>query len=149
MAPKKNRRKACWNCDSEVELDIMICPYCASDLSSSAGKRSEMARTPVLERVPEPIYRPMRAEVSRSAGAEVSEDSVEASGSDSTRSLLFTLLYFLLGSVAFLFSLALILLSEGEMLVLRWPAALWPAFFILAIPLLILGYRSWKRLDSV
>jgi hypothetical protein len=148
MAPKKNRRKACWNCDSEVDLDIMICPYCASDLSSSSGRRSEAAAPQMMERVPQPVYRPIRTEEAVRPIAESVEEPLEAGSQDTVKSFLFTLIYFLLGSVAFLFSLALLFLGNRETLTLSWPSALWPAFLILALPLLMLGWRSWRHLDA-
>jgi hypothetical protein len=149
MAPKKNRRKACWNCDSEVDLDIMICPYCASDLSSTSGRRQEPIAPQPIERIPQPVYRSLRSDAVKIAGPDAEAEPVERESGDNTKGMLLTLLYFLLGSVAFLFSLALLFLADGDTLVLRWQTALWPAFCILGIPLLILGYRSWSHLDSV
>lgn len=31
MKPKK-RQKLCCNCDGEIDLDVIVCPYCAADL---------------------------------------------------------------------------------------------------------------------
>lgn len=152
MAPKKNRRKACWNCDSEVDLDIMICPYCASDLSSSTSRRQEYAAPQTMERIPQPVYRPIRAAESSRGPLEPMGASEETAVSDSSigsiKAFLLTLLCFLMGSVAFLFALALMFLADGETLTLRWQAALWPLFLIIALPLLLLGYRSWRHLDQ-
>jgi hypothetical protein len=152
MAPKKNRRKACWNCDSEVDLDIMICPYCASDLSSSAGRRQEVATPQTMERIPQPVYRPIRTAEPPRGSMEPMDASDEAMVPDGTigsiKTFLLTLLCFLMGSVAFLFALALMFLADGETLTLRWQAALWPLFLIIALPLLLLGYKSWRHLDQ-
>jgi hypothetical protein len=148
MAPKKNRRKACWNCDSEIDLDIMICPYCASDLSSSAGRRIESVVAPQPERIPQPVYRAPRQEVFRGGEGSLPETSPPHDESAHlTKSFLITLLFFLLGSVSFLFSLALLFLSDGETLTLRWSSSLWPLFVVVALPLLGLGWRSWRHLD--
>lgn len=33
MKPKK-RQKLCYNCEGEVDLDVIVCPFCAADLRS-------------------------------------------------------------------------------------------------------------------
>ena len=156
MAPRKNRRKACWNCDSEVDLDIMICPYCASDLSGTPSRMKEPVK-PVLREAPQPVFRmtkPVEASPVIGVGAaELPKDPLTPlpgtqTVEEITKRLLVTLLYFLLGSVFLLFAFALLFLSEDGTLTLRWNSALWPLFLVLAFPLLGLGLRSWSGLED-
>ena len=43
MKPKK-RQKLCHHCEGEVDLDVIVCPFCAADL------REERRRTEKVEK---------------------------------------------------------------------------------------------------
>ncbi|MFZ4100189.1 MAG: hypothetical protein ACOYKZ_07695 [Chlamydiia bacterium] len=134
----------------------MICPYCASDLSgASAGRAREALAPPIKDAIPQPVFRTARHMESPllPTGMDGGQERMASLPAphpheEVTKRLLVTLLYFLLGSVFVLFALALLFLSDGETLTLRWNAALWPLFLVLALPLIGLGWRSWAELGE-
>lgn len=128
----------------------MICPHCASDLSSCAAHSPKREINIAGAAIPEPLYRPEPTQRSSSpyVGTETYEEGSAVADGAEVRRFMTTLILLLLGSIFLLFSLALLMLGDGETLTLQWKANLWPLFLLLSVPLMILGWRGWRSLGD-
>ena len=45
MKPKK-RQKMCYNCEGGVDLDVIVCPFCAADLRAEKPEQQASAYNP-------------------------------------------------------------------------------------------------------
>jgi len=128
----------------------MICPHCASDLSSCATHRPPAREINIASSaIPEPLYRPdpaHRTSPYNSSG--VCDEVTNEETPGEVRRFMTTLILLLLGSIFLLFSLALLMLGDGETLTLQWRANLWPLFLLLSVPLMVLGWRGWRSLGE-
>lgn len=50
MKPKK-RQKLCYNCEGEVDLDVIVCPFCAADLRAEKPELSRSSFSPAVTSV--------------------------------------------------------------------------------------------------
>ena len=149
MKPKK-RQKLCYNCEGDVDLDVIVCPFCAADLriekperaffSSSAHSVKHLSGE-ALE-VPETRYEKVRHE---EASPLLSEEEEEEGGAAPTRPVWLGLVLFVLGAQLFLLAFLLLFFQSAGAVVLKWDARFWFLYLFASIPLLILGYRALPK----
>ena len=127
MAVKK-RQKLCYHCEGEVDLDVIVCPYCAADLRA--------------ERVaePEPVAESIAAALDEVASI---EKPVQP---ERTSSLFRSTILFTVGIQLALFGLLMLLFSHKGVILLKWDARLWFLYLFAAVPFLVIGYRSLSKL---
>lgn len=127
----KKRQKLCHNCDGDVDLDVIVCPFCAADLREERPEQT--IRSPYLSSsiTPEP---PPKEEASASSLEEESSSPV------------MPLLLGSLGCQLFLFGFFLLFFSHDGELVFRWDATKWSLYVLLSLPALFFGYRAWKKI---
>ena len=152
------KKKLCWNCEGNVSREVDNCPYCGvyvysgeqedysnwnPDYHSEESKKDE---------IPEPIYR-----VPKEHGVEGEEDGADLteatcfSSSDVLSHLkkeVFPLLFLMTGSVFFLFGVVLLLFSQNGTLVLQWQSKNGYYFFLLAFPIIGLGWKFLQECHS-
>ncbi len=155
MKPKK-RQKLCYNCEGEVDLDVIVCPFCAADLreekpeqqrssfSASAHSVKQLGGTALYPppRTEEPIYTPPTEELIMPR--EEAPSSQEES-SDTKTTLIATAL-FTFGAQLFLLGVFLLLFQTHGALILKWDARLWFLYVFASVPLLLFGYRALSRI---
>jgi hypothetical protein len=148
MKPKK-RQKMCHHCEGEVDLDVIVCPFCAADLReanpaqmrfntnvSLAKHSAEHSLYPsAIPDTPQPLPREPVATEPQAAPAEAPSWTLPGWAA---------ICLFSLGAQLLFLAIALLVLSEKGTLLLRFNAHFWPLCLLLAIPLLALGYRSSK-----
>ncbi len=159
---KKNDKKLCWNCDGNVPLQMDQCPYCGVDLTVSAGIHSNFSFQEdagggdpyYVERkevVPPSPYSRFNAapvtdeEWNRALDEEEAKKIENAPVRESPAKIKneITALFLLLpGIVFFLFGLILFFFSEEGVLTLQWNQSFAYFYFLGALPLLVLGWRS-------
>ncbi len=127
MKPKK-RQKLCPSCEGEVDLDVIFCPFCGSDLLE------EKEFTPPPSEYNSPSYNnSLEQEIEEAKQKE--EEKVKLS---------FWPFFFLnVGVWLFLLSLFLLFFSKEEALWLKINAKLWLYFLLGSLPLLALGGRAF------
>ncbi len=152
MKPKK-RQKLCHHCEAQVDLDVIVCPYCAADL------REEKPEQHVAQgRFVAPLHADRSAEQSLYPSNERNQESRPAvekvvhrlpSAMDEEESAIakspwLSLALCTLGAQLLLLGVLMVLFSEGGALVLRWNAKWWLMYLLGAGPCLFFGVRALK-----
>lgn len=142
------KKRLCWNCEGSVAQQLETCPYCGvylsptehNDFGKNSFQENNLLSPPYPQesskgsRIPAPPYQG-EAEGHMGEAAEPEETS-----------LLSTLLFFLSGGTFLLFGLTLWLFSQEGRLTLSWNSDWGLMFFIMALPLLFLGFRGLSKL---
>lgn len=153
MKPKK-RQKLCYNCEGEVDLDVIVCPFCASDLRAEKPEQTRPVYSPAASlknlNTQQSLYPPQYAQKSLQENAEAIEEPVEQEmGADATeepRNIFGPTILLTLGAQLLLFGILMFLFSHKGSLILKWDARFWFFYVLASVPLLIFGYRSVSRL---
>ena len=142
MKPKK-RQKLCQNCDGDVDLDVIVCPFCAADLRE---EKPEQVRPPsptspyqAGESIA-PLYPPPYPFETEEPLEKV-EEALPASENKGASIILPTIL-FTLGIQLLLVGLLILLFSHKGTVILRWDATFWFLYVFAAVPCLIVGYKK-------
>ena len=128
MKPKK-RQKLCHNCEGGIDLDVIVCPYCAADLRIEKTLQPKAAPAQVVP----PLYPQAQEPI---------EETQEAAPIQQSNPSLVPHLLLASGAQIFMLGLLLILFSHDGTLVLKWNARYWVFYIAASLPLLIFGYRS-------
>jgi hypothetical protein len=155
MKPKK-RQKLCCNCDGEIDLDVIVCPYCAADLREEkpeqrtlpasgtvrpliGGQQMSQSLYPSSHNIQEPAETPPIAEP-------LAAQAVAAPQEEKTSRVIGPILLFAAGVQLFMLAFLLVLFSHNGVLTLQWDARLWFLYLFASIPFLVFGYRSLSKL---
>ena len=127
----KKRQKLCHNCEGGIDLDVIVCPYCAADLRIE--KPIQQRELPPIN--PQPLY----------TQPHETEDSIPESSSEPQFSMLTPHLLLAFGSQLFMLGLPLLIFSHHGALILKLNARYWLFYIVASLPLLIFGYRSLSK----
>lgn len=161
MKPKK-RQKLCYHCEGEIDLDVIVCPFCAADLrvekpeqmrsgysSFSGGEKTQNLQTS------ESLYPSSFPSRLETGGEEVLEreelpsaSAEKQTSSDRLSKVICPTILFTLGIQLFVLGMFILLFSHKGIVVLKWDGALWFFYVLAACPLLYFGYRSLSKLDE-
>jgi hypothetical protein len=141
--PKK-RQKLCHNCEAEIDLEVIVCPFCAADLREEkpelgrlsvavARKMAEEQTSQSLYPSPYPAKQPEMAAPAGEAAAVEEAPSKNIFGP----TILFTL-----GVQLVLIGLLMLLFSHKGVVVLKWNAGWWFLYCLAGSPLLYFGYKK-------
>jgi hypothetical protein len=155
MKPKK-RQKLCSNCDGEIDLDVIVCPYCAADLREEKPEQQRTAHIagsvrPLIggQQMSESLYPSSLGDQETNENAPPS-DHAEAQAAavveEKPNRTIGSVLLLTAGVQLLLLGFLLILLSHNGVLTLKWDARLWFLYIFASIPFLIFGYRSLAKL---
>lgn len=153
MKPKK-RQKLCQNCEGEIDLDVIVCPFCAADLreekperqrsfyaSASPSKNLNEALHGFESLYPNPhAQKPLEEEPPEESASLVMEEKEEGSKRSWLPIFLLTLgvQFFLIGFLTLIFS------YEGSV-VLKWSARYWFIYLFASLPLIVFGYKYLEK----
>jgi len=141
----------CYNCEGEIDLDVIVCPFCAADLREEKPEQQRPTYNPgtavknlnTQQSLYPPHYVPK-------AAPEPEEEEVpeEPSLSDEepSRSLVGPTILLTLGAQLLLFGILMLLFSHKGSMILKWDARLWFLYVFASIPLLVFGYKSVSKL---
>jgi hypothetical protein len=127
VKPKK-RQKLCLNCEGEVDLDVIVCPFCAADLRED---KLEQKSTP--QRFSDSLYPSTQIE------KEVVQEEVQTG-----EPTIGGMVLLCIGAQLFLFALLLPLCSHDGIVTLKWTSRYWFLYLMASLPFLLFGYRSLK-----
>ena len=153
MKPKK-RQKLCHNCEGEIDIDVIVCPFCAADLREEKpeqGYSSFVSTTQPMDQksTMQSLY-PSSSETVGSIEEENEQNRLEKSLpkiEDDKKSGIFTpTILFTLGVQLSLFGLLMLLFSHKGVVILKWDARFWFFYIFAAIPFLFFGYKSLSKL---
>ena len=155
MKPKK-RQKLCHNCEGEIDLDVIVCPFCAADLREEKpeqGRPSYHAMTQTFareEQASQSLYpaslapKPVEEETLYEEPA-LQTEALHPPEEKSKNVFLATIL-FTLGVQLVLLGLLMLLFSHKGMVVLRWNVAHWFLYCLGGCPFLYFGYHALSKL---
>ena len=141
----KKRQKLCHNCEGEIDLDVIVCPFCAADLREEKPEQGRLSYSiaqklaheqqtsqslyppafPVKHPEPEPEIPPP------SPQPQISLPEEESSKNIFGPTILFTL-----GVQLVLLGLLMLLFSHKGMVVLKWDATWWFLYCLAGFPFL-------------
>jgi hypothetical protein len=153
MKPKK-RQKLCYNCEGEVDLDVIVCPFCAADLREEKPELGRSSFSPSVTSVKQlntqhSLYSiPYQQEEVPTEQHQESTPLITPQEEEprATRTLLTALVLFTLGVHLFLLGVLLVIFSDRGTMILKWDASLWFFYIFASVPLLLFGYRYLNRI---
>ncbi len=149
----KKRQKLCHNCEGEIDLDVIVCPFCAADLREEkpeAGRYgSHAVQKQVLEaQTSQSLYPPpfpiKQPEPVPEAPARHLPEA--AALDEETPNLFGPTILFALGVHLVLVGILMLLFSHKGVVVLKWNANWWFLYCLGGSPLLYYGYRMLSKL---
>ncbi len=159
----KTKKKICWNCEGNVDVDKEVCTYCGvhvnntpipgtapsknSNLNSPFKCSSSNLSEKTLLKAPYPL-KPQESPLEKEeTNGETQKTSEEEPASDSLQPVLGSLLPLLLGCFLVIFGLILFFFSNSEgIFTLSWNGKYW---YIYALLGLSLSYIGWHTLSKV
>lgn len=153
MKPKK-RQKLCHHCEGEVDLDVIVCPFCAADLREEKPEQPRFSApvSRIKSQAEQNLYPPPYSEPEEEplpteevARVHIPPQAVPEKTTFTLSSPLASLLALALGAQLLFLSLAFLIFSDHGVLLLQFNANWWPLSLILAVALLLFGYRTLKE----
>ena len=144
------KKKLCWNCEGNVSREIDNCPYCGVYLHGAELEESSYwnpsQHTSKTEEIPSPLYQIHQEEEAeeREESNPIPSRTVELFSQ--LKQDVLPILGLMTGSVFFLFSMLLFLFAQNGTLTLQWDGSYWLYFFLMSIPCLYIGWRTFQRL---
>ncbi len=145
----------CYNCEGEIDLDVIVCPYCAADLREEKPEQQRPTYNPTVsvknlntqqslypQHTPKAPPAPEEEEFLPQQAALVVEPEEEK------KNIWGPIILLALGSQLLLLGLLLLLFSHKGALILKWDARLWYIYIGASLPLLIFGYKSVSKLSQ-
>lgn len=170
---KKIKKKLCWNCEGESNFQAESCSYCGVSLTPlSIGNDQENSLSPPYRLVheTEDDHVPISPYISQNHSNEAAQPAQNTplnqneSGQDALsnanddilsnelkndlKNTLLTVCLLFSGSVLFIFGLMILLFSENGQFVLKWSDQYWYLYFVIAIPMLLLGWAFLKKIEN-
>lgn len=157
MKPPKKRQKLCQNCDGEVDLEVIFCPYCGSDLLEGKAKASSLGefseRDTSSEKQGQKLYPPPYS--SNKIQVLETEPEEEPSVLDKTeepakipKNTFWAMLLFNLGVQSLLLGILLFVFSEKGAVHLHFDAKVWLFYVVFSMPMLYFGWKAVSQLDE-
>lgn len=161
---QQERTKMCPNCDGSVAMEVSICPYCGMNVfkknESIANQTKEedvqtLSYEETLSSLYPPPYKPKVIQTSATLNNleedlenETNQENVHETGENKNEKGAFVpTTLFWLGINILLFSILLLIFSEGGFLYLKWNAKYWFLYSIISIPLLYFGFKGLQSLE--
>lgn len=153
MKPKK-RQKLCHNCEGEIDIDVIVCPFCAADLREEKPEQkysSYVSSTQQMnpKQTVQSLY-PHAAEQMEAAYREPEQEEREAVGEEiveeKNSSVFAPTILFTLGVQLFIFGLLMLLFSHKGTVILKWDARFWFFYVFASVPFLVFGYKTLSKL---
>ena len=147
----KKRQKLCYNCEGEVDLDVIVCPFCAADLReekpeqhmSSFHEPSSFKNTDAQKSLYPPHYVP---KVKFEEEPEAIHQPQIAVEEEESKSPYGSIVMLTLAVQLLLLGFFMLLFSSKGALILKWDAKSWYFYVLASVPLFIFGIKSLKKL---
>ena len=151
MKPKK-RQKLCHNCEGEIDVDVIVCPFCAADLREEKPERQHPPYNPTVRQLndaqqqslyPPPYKTQEEPEEQEEAPVAALAQPVEE---EKKKNIFVPTIFFTLGVQLCLLGLLMLLFSHKGVVVLKWDAKFWFLYVFVSVPFLVLGYKQLSKL---
>lgn len=148
-----DRQKMCPSCEGMISVDVVVCPYCTTDLSSFVAKESPskaaLLKNKALQDASSALYTPSytsETEGKREFKQVVNEPARSATAPQPIKEqkvdALFPILAFCVGGVLLTLGLMQFFFSENGMLTLEWDVQYWYIYCLIAAPLIFFGFKK-------
>jgi len=156
MKPKK-RQKLCHNCEGEIDIDVIVCPFCAADLREEKPEQRYGSFSSQVQHMGGSPSFPHIGHISTSetisASLKAVEEEVEIKDVDPLEqdlekpaNVFLPTILFTVGVQLFVFGLLMLLFSHKGVVLLKWDARFWFLYLFAATPFLVFGYKSLSKL---
>lgn len=140
MKPKK-RQKLCHHCEGEVDLDVIVCPFCAADLREEkkpTESYSYRSTKDLEEGLSNPSFSFKSAIQEKVEKKGLEESSLEEVKNRDWLSIVLVTTGFQL----LLFGFLTLLFSQNGMIRISWNASYWFLYLLLGAPFFYFGYKN-------
>lgn len=139
----------CYNCEGEVDLDVIVCPFCAADLREEKPEQQAFHQVASVKNLNTqqslyPSSYPPRAKPEEPPIQETQETALETE--EETKGSYSSILLLTLGSQLLILGLFMLFFSSQGSLVLKWDARFWYFYVLASIPLFIFGVKSYQKI---
>ncbi len=142
----------CYNCEGEVDLDVIVCPFCAADLREEKPEQQRPLYNPMTsmknldtQQSLYPSHFTPKSPQAQEGGIAAEEPRV-ALPEEETKNIFGPLILLTLGAQFFLLGALMFICSHKGVMILKWDARFWFFYVFASIPLLIFGYRAVSKL---
>lgn len=144
----------CYNCEGEIDLDVIVCPFCAADLREEKPEQQRSSYNPAVsvknlttqQSLYPPHYAPKAAPQSEEAAILEEPPQIAPVEKEEAKNIFGPTVLMTLGTQLLLFGILMFLFSSKGVMILKWDARLWFLYIFASIPLLIFGYKSVSKL---
>ena len=144
----KGKGKICWNCEGEVHKEMDQCPYCGTSLSPMQDQENtkNSPEVSLTKQSPPSTYSNLSEEILKANRILYKkEEEKRESVSVFEKNPFSALVFFLPGSLFFIFGLILFIFSQEGSLILSWNARYSFLYIVLGSAL---SWAGWKVLCS-
>ncbi|MBU6383202.1 MAG: hypothetical protein KGR16_02660 [Verrucomicrobia bacterium] len=138
----------CYNCEGEVDLDVIVCPYCAADLREEKPEQQapHFNRAAAMKNMDtqQSLYPSQSPRMPRHEEESVEQTVVQAE--EEPRGSYGPVLLLTLGAQLLILGLFMLLFSSKGLLVLKWDARFWYFYVLASVPLFVFGMKSLNKL---
>lgn len=144
----KKRQKLCYNCEGEVDLDVIVCPFCAADLREEKPEQSISQVQQVYQNMDtqKSLYPPHYAPRVREEEQEEIPEGLQQDHEEEPKTSYGAIVLLTLGAQLLLLGLFTLFFSSKGALVLKWDARFWYFYVLASVPLIIFGVKSLNSL---
>ena len=137
----------CYNCEGEVDLDVIVCPFCAADLREEKPEQLSPHFKQTVQKVDaqESLYPThyasrIREEEEKKTAAPIQNEEEEP------KVFYGPIILLTLGAQLLLLGLFMLFFANKGELVLKWDARFWYFYVLASIPLFTFVVKSLKKL---
>lgn len=137
----------CYNCEGEIDLDVIVCPFCAADLREEKPEQQVPSYNPAgtlknlnTQQSLYPTQSPTKVRQEEEPQMSPIEEEEEP------KNIVVPTILMTLGAQLILFGLLMLIFSSNGAMILKWDARLWYFYVLASIPFLIFGYKSVNKL---
>src|SRR3989344_968084 len=146
MKPKK-RQKLCHNCEGDIDVDVIVCPFCAADLREEKPEQKASLYNPSLgtpqdQGTMQSLYPPpYKTNLDPLPEEEAPAAALPHPGEKQEKNIFTPTILFTLGVKLCLLGLLMLLFSHKGLVILKWDARFWFLYVAVSIPFLAIGYK--------
>jgi hypothetical protein len=147
----KKRQKMCYNCEGEIDLDVIVCPFCAADLRSEKPEQQTPSYNPAATiknmNTQQSLYPAPNASKTRpEENLEEEDQELIPETTEEAKNIFVPTILMTLGAQLLIFGILMLIFSSNGAMILKWDARLWYFYVLSSIPLLIFGFKSVNKL---
>ena len=157
----QSKKKLCWNCEGRVGLQEEHCKFCGVYLSpldpddEEDDKKTSLFAPPYRvgeskeeEQIPaSPFLAQKSLAEPQMKEAIPPEVNTNIEVPSAIYPVVMPLVLLSIGTVLFLFGMALVMFSNNGVLSLQWSSDYWFIYFLIAIPTMLLGWKFLQQQD--